>query len=169
MRQTIRRLAPHRSSHSGQSRTKGYSDRRSIPAALKNCFSWLDELLVQVPLPCPSARKIAQTIIVASRKIPCARSNLLNDKRSRSSVLYLRGALENPCARIGLIFQLHVNISRHILEQNGQTIARNRVRHILQHEITIAIRKSDLQVGLYVKPATPCCEVLPGRVDRGVE
>src|ERR1700723_3261765 len=116
------------------------------PTALEYRFPRLNKLLVQVPFSCPPAREISQAIVAAARQIPCARSNLLDDERSGSRVLHLRGAPEDSGARVSLIFQSDVNVPGYVLEQNGQMVSLDRVRVILKHKIPIAIRKGDFKV-----------------------
>src|ERR1700679_2989139 len=131
------------------------------PTTLENCLPRLNQLLVECPLPCPSTREIPQAIIAAARQIPSTRSNLLHDERSGSFVLYLRGTSEYPGGCVSLIFQLDVNIPKYVLQQNGETVTLNRVRHILKSQIPIAVRKGNFQIGLHVKPTTPCHVVQP--------
>src|ERR1700716_1840958 len=138
-------------------------------SALENGFSGLDGLLVQIPLPSPSTREIAQAVVRSTRQVPRTRSYLLDGQWRGGSILQPCRSSEDAGGRVCLVLQVNIDFLGDVLKPDDELVALDGVRYILQHEIAIAVRKGDLQIGLNVEASAPSNELLTRGVNGKIE
>src|SRR5580698_4535288 len=80
-------------------------------AALKDGLARLHGLFLQIPLPSPATREIAQPIIGAAGQIPRCSGDLLDDEWSVRSVLNIRRTSQHARFSICFVLQRHIDFA----------------------------------------------------------
>ena len=80
---------------------------------------------------------------------------MLDGERAICSVLDLRRAAQDARFSIRFVLQGHIDIEGDVLHRDGELIAVDLVRYVLQDQIAIAIGKRDLEIRLDIQAAAP--------------
>ena len=137
--------------------------------ALQHGVAGRDRAGLQLPFAGPAAGEVAQRIILASRQVPTGRGHAVNRHHLLGVVLDQRRAADDAGGRVDHIMQRHVQRLADVAQAHVQRIALDPVRHVVQHQVAIAIGVAQLQVRLHVHGAAPAGVFLQAGAGRRIE
>ena len=116
----------------------------------------------------PTAGQVVQCVM-CRRQRPRRRGSLLHRHRQRLPVFNRGPTRQNPALRIDRIMQGHSNLSLDIFQHHVESVCLHGMACIVQHQVAITVRKSDLQRWLGKQPRAPTGILLRRVVVGGIE
>src|SRR4029077_7891396 len=109
--------------------------------AFEHLRSGLHRFFVELPLPAPAPRKIAQTIAWPLGKRPGSRLGALDHYWGIGAVLNGDVAAQNPSLRKYLVMQMRIQRRQNVLQSNGEGVSGDRVADVVEDDGAVPVWK----------------------------